>query len=104
MNLTAQTTQQLSTGAVTLTLFSTLMGGHLTAGYFLFTPGIMALEVSMKVVLGIVALNMAYFLIFLCCMFADIPNKPLLIKAALFMFVNIPIALLYLFVVLGAGL
>ncbi|WP_396635396.1 hypothetical protein [Maribacter sp. R77961] len=101
MILTDHTSQQLSTGAVALTLFSTILGGHLTASYLLYLPDPDVVAIFMKIVVGVVLLNIIYFLICFSALLTNIPNKPLILKAGLFMGINIPIAIGYLIIVLS---
>lgn len=103
MILTEHTATQLSTGAMALTLFSTILGGHLTASYILFTPGFRVLEIFIAIAIGLVVLNGIYFLLCFGCIFMNIPNRPLLLKTALSMLVNIPVAMGYLAIVIEAA-
>jgi len=102
MKLSEHSSQQISIGAITITLFSILIGGHLTASYMFYTPDTFIIEIFLKIVFGVVLLNIFYFLICLGCILINIPNKPLILKATLFMLINIPIAIGYLFIVIGS--
>jgi hypothetical protein len=100
MILTEHTATQLSTGAIAIALFSAILGGHLTASYLLFLPDSDVIAIFMKIVLGVVLLNIVYFLICFSALLTNIPNKPLILKAGLFMGINIPIAIGYLIIVM----
>lgn len=104
MILSENTTEQLSTGAIAITLFSALIGGHLTANYFLYTPSNDTMVLFMKIVGGIVLLNSFYFVICSILIIANIPKRMCLLKATLFMLINIPISIGYLSLVFGATL
>jgi len=101
MILSDHTTYQISIGAIAITLLSALIGGHLTASYLIYTPSNIVMEAFIKIVLGLVILNIVYFILCVFCMLATMPKKSLLLKASLFMLINIPIAVIYLFIVLG---
>ena len=101
MKLTENTSLQISIGAITITLLSALVGGHLTASYVLFRTDTFTMDIFMKIVLVLVLLNLVYFLICFCCVLTSMPNKSIILKASLFMFINIPLAMGYLFIVIG---
>ena len=104
MKLSAHVTQQLSKGAFTVTLFSGLIGGHLTASYVLYRPDVLAMDLYMKIVLGILLINLSYFLICFGSILMNIPNRAVILKACLFMLINIPIAMGYLVIVVSASM
>lgn len=104
MILSEHTAQQLSKGAIAITLFSTLIGGHLTASCFLYMPSNDTMVIFIKIIGGIVLLNCFYFVICSILIIVNIPKRMLLLKATLFMLINIPVAIGYLSIVIGETL
>lgn len=104
MILSVHTTQKLSRGAIAITLFSTLIGGHLTASYLIYQPGPIVVQLFLKIVLAVVVLNIVYFLVCLGSLFLNNPYKSKILKACFFMLINIPVAIGYLSIVIGATL
>lgn len=100
MKFTEDNTMRISIGAVTITLFSTLVGGHLIASYFLYKPDFWVLTIFMKVVAAVLILNIIYFAICCILLLACVPKKALVLKTALLMLINIPLAIGCLILVL----
>lgn len=101
MKLTENTSLQISIGAITITLLSALVGGHLTASYVLYRPDTFTMDIFMKIVLGLVLLNLVYFMVCLGSLLLNNPHKSKILKACLFMLINIPVAIGYLTIVLS---
>lgn len=101
MILSEHTTEKLSRGAIAITLFSTLIGGHLTASYLIYQPGPIVVQLFLKIVLAVVVLNILYFLVCIGYLFLNNPYKSKILKACLFMLINIPVAIGYLTIVLS---
>lgn len=100
MKFTEDNTVQASTAAIAITLFSSLIEGHLTASYLLYTPDYLIIDFFMKIVAGVLIVNVLYFLTCIVILMANVPRNKLLLKASLFMLINIPIALAYLALVI----
>jgi|GEM_PF-7062157 len=88
-------------GAYTITLSSTLLGGHLTLSYLFLKPDVLALETYFTIVMGIVGTNFFYFMFLLSLQLFPIPMKVQLRKATLGMLSNIPVALFYLYILVS---
>lgn len=101
MKLKEHTSLQISIGAITITLFSALVGGHLTASYIFYKPDAFTMDIFMKIVLGLVFLNLVYFMVCFGSLFLNNPYKSKILKACLFMLINIPVAIGYLTIVLS---
>lgn len=95
MKLTAETTTQLSKIAIATTLFSNLIGGHLTASYILFEPNGVTMQFFMQIVIGALLANLLCFMMCFVFVLANIPEKVKLLKAMLCMLINIPIAFVF---------
>ena len=91
-------------GAYTITLGSTLFGGHLLMSYLIFKPESSSLETYFSAVLTVIGINFFYFLFTLVLQLFRLPMKTELKKATLGMLCNIPIAMCYLFILFSYGL
>ncbi|KPM30602.1 Hypothetical protein I595_3096 [Croceitalea dokdonensis DOKDO 023] len=100
MELTNDLSSRICFGAYTVLLGSAIIGGHLTATYLLFDPSITTLRVYLGTVLVILVVNAVYFAGCLLLQLTSIPNKNQLIRAAFSLFLNIPVVIIYLFIVL----
>lgn len=104
MKLTKEITEQLSKIAITITLFSTLIGGHLTASYILYEPSGSTMQFFMQIVMGVLLINVLCFMLCFVFVIANIPEKVKLLKAMLFMFLNIPIAFAFIVLLFAYGI
>lgn len=104
MNKTLLLSEIACKGAYTLTLGSTLMGGHLLLSYLFFKPDSLDLETCFSMVLILIGINFFYFLFALVLQLFQLPMKSELKKATLGMLSNIPIAMFYLFILFSYGL
>ncbi len=90
-------------GAHTITLGSSLVGGHLTLSYLLFEPDAASLDTYFITVLSIIGMNFIYFLGIVGLQLIRFPQKAQLRNAALGMLWNIPITFFYLYILITYG-
>ncbi len=102
MGFTAQQIMDLSKGAVAITMFSSIIGGHLTASYFLYTPSNSTLEIYAQIITWVVAANLFYFIACGAILLLAIVERRLLLRASLFMLINIPLSIGYLAIVMSS--
>lgn len=101
MILSENLTVQLSRGAILLFLATTLLGGHLLASYIFLDLEGHILEIYGYITLTAVVLNLGYFLMAIVFQLTPLPNRGRLMKAVLYLLINIPIAIGYLIILLS---
>lgn len=85
-------------------LFTALIGGHLTASYFfLFDAKYIFLENYALLAMTLIFGNLITFFICFALQLTQLPQKNKIMKAAFSLLLNIPIAIIYLLIIIRYG-